>query len=404
MRAMPTTDHRARSLRRPTLLQSLSFAALAALVAGCTGAAAISPARSATTDGNAAPQSQVGSSSLSAPQAQAGSPSPSAPPADVSLGTALPGAGSQAGSPAVVMPASSRFPGGLLIADRQNGRLIVVSSSGRILWTFPGRGSLPAGQRFSADDAFLAPDGKTIVANEEHYQVVVRIDIATKRVVWEYGHYGIASSRAGYLHGPDDAYGLPNGDVIVADISNCRVLEISPARKVVRHWGRAGSCTNQPPTSFAKPNGDTPLPDGGLLITTISGSRVVRLDASGHVVFNIHVPAAYPSDAQLTAGGNILVVDYARIGQVLLVSPGGHVLWRYRVSSGPGQLSYPSLAVPLPDGTIAVTDDLRERVVVIDPRTNRIVWQYGHTGRIGTAPGFLFTPDGLNVLPAGTIP
>lgn len=389
---MPETRRRARSLLRPTLLRTITFAALAGLVAACTSGTAAGTAEPAATPGS------------TAAVVVAGAPSPSAPPAPVSPATTPPGSGPAGDTVTAVLPASSRFPGGLLIADRQNGRLIVVSAGGRTLWTFPGRGSLPAGQRFSADDAFLAPDGKTIVANEERYQVVVRIDIATRRVLWEYGHYGIASSKAGYLHGPDDAYGLPNGDVVVADISNCRVLEISPAKRVVRHWGRAGSCTNQPPSSFAKPNGDTPLPDGGLLITTIGGSRVIRLSSTGSVVFNVRVPAAYPSDAQLTAAGNILVVDYSSIGQVLLVSPRGRVLWRYRVASGPGRLSYPSLAVPLPDGTIAVTDDLRERVVVIDPRTNRIVWQYGHTGRIGTAPGYLFTPDGLNVLPAGTIP
>ncbi len=389
---MPATEPRARSHRRPVLAPSIALAAIVGLVAACTGAPTLGPAGPATMPAPAAAL------------APAGTPSSAAAPAVVGPGSMLPGTGPAGGNPAVVLPASSRFPGGLLIADRQNGRLIVVSSSGHLLWTFPGRGSLPAGQRFSADDAFLAPDGKTIVANEERYQVVVRIDIATRRVVWEYGHYGVASSGAGYLHGPDDAYGLPNGDVVVADISNCRVLEISPARKVVRHWGRAGSCTNRPPTSFAKPNGDTPLPDGGLLVTTIGGSRVIRLRSTGSVVFNVRVPAAYPSDAQLTAAGNILVVDYSSVGQVLLVSPRGRVLWRYRVASGPGRLSYPSLAVPLPDGTIAVTDDLRERVVVIDPRTNRIVWQYGHTDRIGTAPGYLFTPDGLNVLPAGTIP
>jgi hypothetical protein len=36
---------------------------------------------------------------------------------------------------------------------------------------------------------------------------------------------------------------------------------------------------------------------------------------------------------------------------------------------------------------------------VIDMRTRRIVWQYGHTDRPGTRNGFLHTPDGLDLLP-----
>jgi hypothetical protein len=41
-------------------------------------------------------------------------------------------------------------------------------------------------------------------------------------------------------------------------------------------------------------------------------------------------------------------------------------------------------------------------VVVIDPRTNRIVWQYGRTDTPGTRHGFLNTPDGMDFIPAGT--
>jgi hypothetical protein len=38
-------------------------------------------------------------------------------------------------------------------------------------------------------------------------------------------------------------------------------------------------------------------------------------------------------------------------------------------------------------------------VIVIDPHTNRIVWQYGHTGQPGRAPGYLNDPDGVDLAP-----
>jgi hypothetical protein len=63
-------------------------------------------------------------------------------------------------------------------------------------------------------------------------------------------------------------------------------------------------------------------------------------------------------------------------------------------------LDHPSLAMALPNGDIAVNDDFRDRVVVIDPRTKRIVWQYGHTDVGGTAPGYLHIPDGMDFIPA----
>ncbi len=301
-------------------------------------------------------------------------------------------------------PPSGPFPGGLLIADEGNGRLIVVNNAKRIVWRFPVAGSLPAGQRFNADDAFISPDGRTITANEEDRQVVVRIDIATRKVIWEYGHYDQAGSAPGYLNTPDDAYPLANGDVVIADIRNCRVIEVAPDKRIVRQWGRTGVCVNHPPRTYAAPNGDTPLPDGGLLITTIGGSRVVRLDAAGRIVFDIHVPTRYPSDAQLDAHGNVVVSDYANPGAVVAVTPSGRLLWRYGPRSGPGRLDHPSLALPLPDGTIVLNDDFRHRVVLLDPRSGRILWQYGRTDVPGSGNGYLFTPDGLDLLPVGAVP
>jgi outer membrane protein assembly factor BamB len=122
------------------------------------------------------------------------------------------------------------------------------------------------------------------------------------------------------------------------------------------------------------------------------------------VVFDVHVPATYPSDAQLDASGAIVVVDYANPGAILRVSPTGRLLWRYQPRSGTGRLDHPSLAVPLANGTIVLNDDLRHRVIVVDPVRGRIVWQYGHTDRPGRRPGFLWVPDGIDVVPVGILP
>jgi outer membrane protein assembly factor BamB len=330
----------------------------------------------------------IGASSSSSPLASSVHP----------ISSAAPAAPTPTARPPVAV-ATGPLTGDLLIADRQNGRILNVDTAGTIKWRFPVAGSLPKGRGFAADDAFISPDGKTIVANEEGHEVIDRIDIATRRIVWQYGRYGVAGRGAGRLHTPDDAYPLANGDVIVADIANCRIIEIDQAKRITRQWGRTGVCLDHAPQTYGSPNGDTPLADGGLLITEIRGSRVVRLDAAGHVVFDVHVPTVYPSDAHLDAHGNILVVDYNNPGAILRIDRHGHVLWRYAPRSGPGRLDHPSLAIDLTNGFVAVNDDFRHRVLVIDPKTNRIVWQYGHNDRHGRANGFLFTPDGIDQIP-----
>jgi hypothetical protein len=167
----------------------------------------------------------------------------------------------------------------------------------------------------------------------------------------------------------------------------------------VREIGHAGACGHAPPAGLSSPNGATPLPDGGVLVTEIGG-WVDRISASGKLVYTIRTPTTYPSDAQLLPNGNVLVAGFDTPGRVDELTPSGRIVWTYGPTSGPGALDRPSLAIRWPNGMIAVTDDWHHRVVVIDPRSKRIVWSYGHLGVPGSSPGYLNKPDGLDLLPA----
>ena len=291
-------------------------------------------------------------------------------------------------------------PGYVLIADRNNNRLLIISPSKHIVWRFPGPAGLPPGTSFrDPDDAFFTPDYRSISTNEEFNDQIAQISLSKKRIVWTYGKAGIAGSAAGELSNPDDAYVLPDGDFLVADIQNCRVLTLNRQKRIVHEIGTAGSCAHDPPRTLLAPNGATPLPDGGVLVTEIGG-YVDRIDASGRLVFSIRTPTTYPSDAQLLPDGNVLVAGFNTPGRIDVITPSGKIVWTYGPSSGHGSLDRPSLAVRWPNGMIAVTDDWHHRIVVIDPKTKRIVWQYGRFGVASSAPGFLSKPDGLDLLPA----
>jgi hypothetical protein len=294
-------------------------------------------------------------------------------------------------------------PGYVLIADRNANKLLIVSPSKKIVWQFPRPGDLRSGQSFSdPDDAFFTPDYHRIVTNEEFNDAIAQIDLRRRRIVWTYGRAGVAGSAAGELSNPDDAYVWPNGTITVADIRNCRVLRLNRAGRTLAEIGGSG-CTHDPPRALASPNGATPLADGGMLVTEIGG-WVDRLDARGRLVFAVRTPTSYPSDAQLLPNGHILVAGFDTPGRVDEITSQGQVVWTYGPSSGPGALDRPSLAVRWPNGMIAITDDWHHRIVVVDPRTNRIVWQYGHFGIPSSDSGYLSKPDGLDLLPAARAP
>jgi hypothetical protein len=295
-------------------------------------------------------------------------------------------------------------PGYVLIANRNANELLIVSPAKRIVWRYPRPGDLRSGESFyNPDDAFFVPGFHRIVTNEEFNDTIAQIDLRTHRLVWNYGRAGVAGSGAGELSNPDDAYVWPDRTVTAADIRNCRVLRLSPAGRIIGQIGHAGSCSHDPPRSLSSPNGATPLADGGMLITEIGG-WVDRLDRRGRLVYSIRTPTTYPSDAQLLPDGNLLVAGFNTPGRVDEITPGGRIVWTYGPSSGPGALDRPSLAVRWPNGMIAITDDWHHRIVVVDPRTKRIVWQYGHDGIASSAPGYLSKPDGLDLLPASVAP
>lgn len=303
---------------------------------------------------------------------------------------------------------SKILPGDVLIADAHNSRMLLVTPQKKIVWEYPKPGQTSL--IHDDDDVFFGPHWDSIITNQEGNDVVSIINFNSRKIVWNYGHPGVPGSSPGYLNTPDDAflYSKPSGDLItVADIKNDRILFISrKTKKIVKQYGQTDVPVNNPPTSYSAPNGDFPAPNGGMLVTQINGNDAILLNKNNQVQYTVHFPSqfSYPSDANFTPNGNIIVAFYTDPGALVEMSPQGKVLWSYSVSSGPGMLNHPSLAVMLPNGLVMLNDDYNDRVIVINPRTDKIVWQYGHTAKAGTAPGYLNVPDGFDILPAGITP
>ncbi len=290
------------------------------------------------------------------------------------------------------------LPGPLLIADKANNRLLEVDQCGHLLWQFPRSGDLTHGQTFNVpDDAFFTPNGKQVIATQEDDFVVSLVDMKKHKIAYRYGTPGVPGSEANHLYNPDDAIALPGGKIAVADIKNCRIVVLKPpAGDVVSQLGTAGSCAHDPPTSFGSPNGAFPMRDGGTIVTEINGDWVDVLGPSGKLEHAIHAPGfSYPSDTNEVSPNRFLSADYATPGAVEEFDTKGHRTWRF-APTGANGLDHPSLALPLPNGDVLATDDYNDRVIVIDPKQQKIVWQYGHTNTPGTAPGYLNNPDGAD--------
>ena len=295
----------------------------------------------------------------------------------------------------------SVLPGDVLIADHRNNRLLIIDPQGRVRWEFPRPGDLAPGQTFLVpDDAFFSPGGQDIVVTQEDDYVISVVSVATSKIIYRYGVPGVPGAGPDHLFNPDDAMLTPGGVIVSADIKNCRVVLITPpARTLTRIIGTTTQqCWHDPPRRFGSPNGAFPLTNGHYLVTEINGDWADELSLAGAVAWSAHPPGVlYPSDTNEVSPGRYLTADYSDPGQIVEFTSGGRLLWRL------GGFNQPSLAIPLPNGDILLNDDFNHRVCVVDPATGKIVWQYGHTGVPGRAPGYLDDPDGVDLVPPDSL-
>ncbi len=290
----------------------------------------------------------------------------------------------------------------LLIADRGNNRLLVLDDTGTVVWTYPNPPTMPPppgpGGFYFPDDAFFIDHGTAIISNQEENETIVQIGYPSGKLLWSYGHPAQPGASPGYLHEPDDAYLLKNGNVTVSDSDNCRILVISPGGSIVSQIGTTGSCVHNPPTSIGGPNGDTPLSDGNILVSETKGSYISEYALNGTLVWTTHLDIGYPSDPQQIGPNLYLCADYEHPGGIIEFNRAGQILYQYRATSGIGELNQPSLVELLPSGVFMANDDYRDRMAAIDPTTQALVWNYGIPDVPGTAPGHLAIPDGFDIL------
>lgn len=297
------------------------------------------------------------------------------------------------------------LPTGLLIADKANNRLIIVDPQGRIRWQFPRKGDLAPGQTFLIpDDAFFTPDGRHIIATEEDDYLIRVVDIATHKITYQYGKPGVHGTGPNRLWNPDDAIMLNDGSIVTADIKNQRLLRIAKgSHQPSQVWGQITGGYHHPPQAWGAPNGMFPLGNNRFLVTEIRGDWVTAMNLQGKVEWSTHPPGVlYPSDSNQIAPDRYLTVDYSAPGQIVIFNRAGTALWRYK-PTGANALDHPSLALPTPNGDIVCNDDYNQRVFIINPRTNKIVWQYGYTHHQGNQAGYLSNPDGVDLVPPNSL-
>lgn len=184
------------------------------------------------------------------------------------------------------------------------------------------------------------------------------------RLIWRY---------KGQLVIPHSAYPMTNGDILIADTGNNRVLEVDKNSHIVwdsddlgKGRGVMGQGTMSDGSKLAYPNDAKPLANGDILISCRLQSRIIEITRTGHIVRTISGFLHEQHNPNPLSNGNMLIAD-SNADRILEINPKDQIVWEYGGEvNGSDILSWPRDATLMPNGDILITDSNHGRVIEVN--------------------------------------
>ena len=121
-----------------------------------------------------------------------------------------------------------------------------------------------------------------------------------RRVLWQYGQFGVTGSGPNELNTPVQNTWLPNKHVLITDQGNQRIIEVTLRKEIVWQYGMTGVAGNGP-NQLNNPDSAELLENGHILIADENNNRAIEVthDTNKQIV------------AVFTAGGTVSGVAFA---------------------------------------------------------------------------------------------
>ncbi len=234
---------------------------------------------------------------------------------------------------------------------------------------------LPNNQLLVTDIGNLDRTGGRVIIANRHDQLI-----------WHY---------SGPLDIPHSAYPMANGDILIADTGDNRVIEVDRLSHIVwstdnlgRGHGRIGRGTLSDGSTLSYPNDAKPLANGNILISLRLQNRVVVITRTGRIVKDITGFLHRQHNPHLLPNGDTLIADSDANRIIEVGRKGRRIVWSYGANDGgpDGALSWPRDATLLPNGHILITDSNHSRLIEVT-RNKNIVRQWTNVSHpYATAP------------------
>jgi len=255
--------------------------------------------------------------------------------------------------------------GNVFVADSYNHRVLVFESSGRFLRQWGSQGNA-AGQFQEPWGIAVDAQGMVYVADTWNHRIQ-KFD-AQGAFLTQWGAFG---DTVGALADPYSFYGPrqvvvdPNGDLLVSDTGNKRVVKFTADGEFVRQFGGSGSLEGQ----FQEPVGLVVDAQGNVFVADTWNQRIQKFDADSNYIGQWPVLGW---ESQVPSNKPYLAVDSA--GNVYATGPDYHWVVKFD-SSGKvlavfGQFGTDLQSMNVPSG-LAV--DAENNVYVLDSGNHRVL-------------------------------
>jgi hypothetical protein len=282
-------------------------------------------------------------------------------------------------------------PGNILITDQFNNRVIEINRAGKIVWHFGnGPSDTSANSIVGTNDAERVGDntlmsGTGIPAgatpNCPNGCVDNRVLLVNEagQILWQYGQFGVTGFGPNELNTPVQNTFLPNGNVLITDQGNQRIIEVRH-KAIVWQYGQNGVVGNGP-NQLSNPNAAELLANGHILISDENNNRAIEVTHTtpSHIVatFTVHGTASGIAFASRLPNGNTLLTD-SNNNRIVEVDRFDNNVWEYFTNTRPGSnpAPLPTRAVRLANGNTLISDQFNDQVIEVS-HSKAIVASYG---------------------------
>ncbi len=163
--------------------------------------------------------------------------------------------------------------GNTLVTDEKNLKVFEVNKNNQIIWEYYNEKVVTHATRLSNGNTLLTYKSNTVEEIDHDYNIV-----------WSFGEYNISSHDDQHLSSPEYASRLKNGNTMITDTRNARVIEVSNEGKIVWSFINAGVI------KLILPNIATRLKNGNTYITHANYRQSLEVNYDGEVVWRLIMP------------------------------------------------------------------------------------------------------------------